>query len=43
MLVKDFTHLESQDKLALYHMKSEYNAKENYLKFLYKFELGVTP
>lgn len=43
MLVDDYKALQDENKLALYHMMSEYDAEANHLKFLYKFAPGYAP
>lgn len=43
MLVDDYKVLQDEKKLALYHMKSEYDSETNHLKFLYKFAPGYAP
>jgi DNA mismatch repair ATPase MutS len=41
MLVDEFK--EMPDKVALYHMKSNFEETSNRVNFLYKFEPGVAP
>jgi len=42
MLVDDVNKIKG-NRLAFYHMTSEYNAQTEDLKFLYKFEPGIAP
>ena len=43
MLVDDYRALQDEKKLALYHMRSEYDEENHHLKFLYKFAPGFAP